>query len=52
MIGYDDIHLQCFNDTESANQKVEQDSQLNVPVYIAALDAFKRHENEATMQAV
>ena len=47
MVGYDDIHSQCFKDTESAYQKVGQDSQLNVPLYIAALDAYKRHENEA-----
>mgnify|MGYP004131316115 FL=1 len=52
MIGFNDINLQCFKDTERAYQKVGQDSQLNVPLYIAALDAYKRHENKATMQAI
>ena len=52
MVGYDDIHLQWSKDTGSAYQKVGQDNQLNVPLYIAALEAFKKHENEATMQAV
>lgn len=52
MVGYDNIHSQCFKDMESAYQKVGQDSQLNVPLYIAALDAYKRHENKATMQAI
>ncbi len=52
MVGYDDIHLQCFKDTESAYQKVRQNGELHIPAFMAALDAFKKHENEATMQAV
>ena len=47
MVGYDDIHSQCFKDAVSAYKKVGQDSQLYVLSYIAVLDAYKRHENEA-----
>ena len=47
MVGYVDIHSQCFKDAVSAYKKVGQDSQLNVLSYIAVLDAYKRHENEA-----
>ena len=47
MVGYDDIHSQCFKDAVSDYKKVGQDSQLNVLSYIAVLDAYKRHENEA-----
>ena len=47
MVGYDDIHSQCFKDAVSAYKKIGQDSQLNVLSYIAMLDAYKRHENEA-----
>ena len=47
MVGYDDIHSQGFKDTVSAYKKVGQDSQLYVLSYIAVLDAYKRHENEA-----
>ena len=46
MVGYDDIHLQCFKDAVSAYKKVGQDSQLFVLSYIAVLDAHKRHEKE------
>ena len=47
MVGYDDIHSQCFKDTVSAYQKVRQDSEFHVPAFIAALEAYKRHESEA-----
>ena len=44
MVGYDDIHSQCFKDTVTAYQKVRQDGQLHIPAFIAALKAYKRHE--------
>ena len=47
MVGYDDIHSQCFKDTVTAYQKVRQDGQLHIPAFIAALEAYKRHEGEA-----
>ena len=47
MVGYDDIHSQCFKDTVTAYQKVRQDGQLHIPAFIAALKAYKRHEGEA-----
>ena len=47
MVGYEDIHLQCFEDTESAYQKVRQNGELHIPAFMAALNAFKRHENKA-----
>ena len=47
MVGFADIRSQCFKDTVSAYKKVGQDSQLFVLSYIAVLDAYKRHENEA-----
>ena len=47
MVGSDDMHSQGFKDTVGAYKKVGQDSQLYVLSYIAVLDAYKRHENEA-----
>ena len=47
MVGYDDIHSQCFKDAVSAYKKVGQDSQLYVLSYIAVLDAYKKHEGKA-----
>ena len=47
MGGYDDIHSQCFKDMVSAHQKVRQDGELHIPAFIAALDAYKKHEGEA-----
>ena len=47
MGGYDDIHSQCFKDIVSAYQKVRQDGELHIPAFIAALDAYKKHEGEA-----
>ena len=47
MVGYDDIHSQCFKDTVTAYQKVRQDGQLHIPAFIAALEAYKRHEGDA-----
>ena len=47
MVGYDDIHSQCFKDTVSAYQKVRQDGQLHIQAFIAALEVYKRHEGEA-----
>ena len=31
----------------SAYQKVRQDGELHIPAFIAALDAYKKHEGEA-----
>ena len=47
MVGYDDIHSQCFNDTVRAYQKVRQNGELHIPAFMAALQAYKRHESEA-----
>ena len=41
MVGYDDIHSQCFKDTVTAYQKVRQDGQLHIPAFIAALRLIK-----------
>ena len=50
MVGYNDIHSQCFKDTESVYQKVRQNGELHIPAFMVALEAYKRHENKATMQ--
>ena len=42
MVGYDDIHSQCFKDAVSAYKKIGQDSQLNVLSYNAVLDALQK----------
>ena len=47
MVGYDDIHSQCFKDTVGAYQKVRQNGELHIPAFMAALEAYKRHEGEA-----
>ena len=47
MVGYDDIHLQCFKDTVSAYQRVRQAGELQISAFMAALEAYKRHEGEA-----
>ena len=47
MVGYDDIHSQCFKDTVGAYQKVRQNGELHIPAFMAALEACKRHEGEA-----
>ena len=47
MVGYDDIHSQGFKDTVSAYQKVRQDGELHIPAFMAALEAYKRHDGEA-----
>ena len=47
MIGYDDIHSQCFQNTVSAYQEVRQDGELHIPAFMAALDAYKRHQGKA-----
>ena len=46
MVGYDDIHSQCFKDTVSAYQKVRQDGELHIPAFMAALKAYKKHEGK------
>ena len=43
MVGYDDIHSQCFKDTVSAYQ----DGELHIPAFMAALEAYKKHEGKA-----
>ena len=47
MVGYDDIHSQCFKDTVGAYQKVRQNGEFHIPAFMAALEAYKRHEGEA-----
>tara|TARA_Y100001934_G_scaffold174546_1_gene206863 strand:+ start:594 stop:842 length:249 start_codon:yes stop_codon:yes gene_type:complete len=47
MVGYNDIHSQCFKDTVSAYQKVRQNGELHIPAFMAALEAYKKHEGEA-----
>ena len=47
MIGYDDIHSQCFKDTVGTYQRVRQNGELHIPAFMAALEAYKRHEGEA-----
>ena len=47
MVGYDDIHSQCFKDTIGAYQKVRQDGELHTPTFMAALKAYKQHGGEA-----
>ena len=47
MVGYDDIHSQCFKETVGAYQKVRQNGELHIPAFMAALEAYKRHEGEA-----
>ena len=47
MVGYDDIHSQCFKATVRAYQKVRQDGELHIPAFMAALEAYKLHEGEA-----
>ena len=47
MVGYDDIHSQCFKDTVGAYQKVRQNGELHIPAFMAALDAYKRHQGVA-----
>ena len=46
MVGYDDIHSQCFKDTVGAYQEVRQNGELHIPAFMAALEAYKRHEGE------
>ena len=46
MVGYDDIHSQCFKDTVGAYQNVWQNGELHIPAFMAALEAYKRHEGE------
>ena len=47
MVGFADIHSQCFKDTVTAYQKVRQDGELHIQAFMAALKAYKRHEGEA-----
>ena len=47
MVGYDDIHSQCFKDTVSAYQKVRQDGELHIPAFMAAVKAYKKHDGKA-----
>ena len=47
MVGFADIHSQRFKDTVSAYQKVRQDGELHIPAFMAALEAYKRHDGEA-----
>ena len=47
MVGFADIHSQCFKDTVSAYQKVRQDGELHIPAFMAAVKAYKKHEGKA-----
>ena len=47
MVGFADIHSQRFKDTVSAYQKVRQDGELHIPAFMAALEAYKKHEGIA-----
>ena len=47
MVGYGDIHSQCFKDTVTAYQSVRQNGELHIPAFLAALVAYKRHQGEA-----
>ena len=47
MVGYDDIHSQCFKDTVGAYQKVRQNGELHIPAFMAALETYKKYEGEA-----
>ena len=47
MVGFADIHSQCFKDAVSAYRKVRQDGELHIPAFMAAVKAYKRHEGEA-----
>ena len=47
MVGFTDVRSQCFKDEVSAYQKVRQDGELNLPAFMAALKAYKRHKGEA-----
>ena len=51
MVGYDDIHSQCFKDTVGASQKVRRNGELHIPEFMAALEAYKRHEGKAEDKA-
>ena len=46
MVGYDDIHSQCFKDMVRAYQNARQDGELPIPAFRAALKAYKRYEDE------
>ncbi len=47
MVGYDDIHSQCFKDTVGAYQEVQQSGELHIPAFMAALEAYKTQEGKA-----
>ena len=47
MVGFADIHSQCFKDTVSAYQKVRQDGELHIPAFMAAVKAYKKHDVKA-----
>ena len=48
MIGYDDIHSQCFKDTVGTYKRVRQNGELHISAFMAALNAYKRHEGETS----
>ena len=41
MVGYNDIHSQCFKGTVGAYKKVRQEGELHIPALVAALKAYK-----------
>ena len=46
MVGYDDIHSQCFKDMVGAYQKVRQDGELHRLALMAALEGFIRQKGD------
>ena len=47
VVGLADIHSQCFKDTVSAYQKVRQDGEPHIPAFMAALEAYKKHQGQS-----
>ena len=43
VVGLADTQAQCFKDTVSAYQ----DGELHIPAFMAALEAYKKHEGKA-----
>ena len=51
MVGYDDIHSQCFKDTVGAYQKVRQNGELHIPAFMAAQRNIKDTRAKLKTQA-
>ena len=46
MVGYEDTQTLCFKDTVQAYRRVRQTGGLHVPAFMAALQAYNKHEND------